>query len=91
MPQVRATLIIKGRVQGVFYRQSTKETAQSHNVSGWVRNLPNGNVEAVLEGLEQDVEHVIAWCWDGPPTANVEDIIIEWNTSTLEHSGFSIR
>ncbi|HKJ05302.1 MAG TPA: acylphosphatase [Geopsychrobacteraceae bacterium] len=91
MSHTRATLIIKGRVQGVFYRQSTKEAAQSHKVSGWVRNLPNGDVKAVLEGHEKDVKNVIAWCWGGPPAAKVENIIVDWSASTLDFSEFSIR
>lgn len=91
MSQLRARLVIKGRVQGVFYRQSAKETAQSNNIFGWVRNLPNGDVEAVLEGPEQDIIKVIDWCQQGPPAARVDDVSVEWSAAILEFNGFSIR
>lgn len=91
MKTVRAELCIKGRVQGVFFRQSTKETAISCGVTGWVRNLPNGDVEAVLEGQEDAVRKVIEWCKCGPPAARVDEVQVEWNLPSNEFIRFSIR
>jgi acylphosphatase len=67
-------LIIHGRVQGVFYREWTVRTARQLGVSGWVRNLPDGTVEAHLEGPSDAVEAMIGKLHDGPPAARVERI-----------------
>ena len=67
-------LIVHGRVQGVFYRDWTVSTAQELAVSGWVRNLPDGTVEAHLEGEREAVETMIDMMQDGPPAARVERI-----------------
>ncbi|MGB3797167.1 MAG: acylphosphatase [Alteraurantiacibacter sp.] len=67
-------LIIHGRVQGVVYRDWTVRAARQHGVAGWVRNLPDGTVEAHLEGEEQAVEDMIAAMHDGPPSAEVDRI-----------------
>lgn len=67
-------LIIHGRVQGVFYRDWTVETARSLGVAGWVRNLPDGTVEAQVEGAPQAVARMVAAMEDGPPRARVERI-----------------
>jgi acylphosphatase len=67
-------LIIHGRVQGVFFRDWTVDTAASLGVSGWVRNLPDGTVEAHLEGELHNVDRMIAALHDGPPRAQVERI-----------------
>ena len=73
--QVIAThLIVHGRVQGVFYRDWTVSTAQELNVGGWVRNLPDGTVEAHLEGERDAVETMIDMMQEGPPAAKVERI-----------------
>ncbi len=65
-------LNITGRVQGVGYRDSLRMIAQALNVTGWVRNVEDGSVEAIVQGEEQDVERVVAWCHNGPPGANVK-------------------
>ncbi|HXI09280.1 MAG TPA: acylphosphatase, partial [Thermodesulfobacteriota bacterium] len=62
MVMVRAHLIIEGLVQGVFFRATAEEVARRHGVCGWVKNNPNGTVEAVLEGHEDTVKKVIGWC-----------------------------
>lgn len=82
-------LIIKGRVQGVFYRQSAREKAQSLGLSGWVRNLPNGDVEALASGNEEAVQTFIAWCWQGPPDAEVTEVGVVETTETIT-GGFTI-
>ena len=91
MKKVCASVRIKGRVQGVFYRQSTKETASLLGVTGWVRNLPNGDVEAVIEGPEGAVKRAIDWCNQGPPAARVEEVLVEWLATDGNFTEFSIR
>ncbi|MXP09101.1 acylphosphatase [Pseudoblastomonas halimionae] len=78
-------LIIYGRVQGVFYRDWTVETARSLGVCGWVRNLPDGTVEAQVEGEREAVERMIAAMEDGPPRARVERI----ERRAVEDQGFT--
>jgi acylphosphatase len=74
----RARLKIFGRVQGVFYRQTTRDTARALGLSGWVRNMPDGTVEAEAVGRKDHIEQLIAWCWQGPPSAKVSDVRVEW-------------
>ena len=69
-------LIIRGRVQGVFYRASTREEATRLGLEGWVRNLPDGGVEARVMGEEADVERFIEWCRRGPPHSRVDSVEI---------------
>lgn len=76
MANQRIHLFIKGRVQGVFFRQTTKTIAEKNNVTGWVRNLKDGRVEAVLEGQDTDVSEVVEWSHVGPTNATVEDVEI---------------
>lgn len=70
-------LIIKGKVQGVFFRATAKEQADSLGINGQVRNLPDRNVEIIASGTEDQIEQMIAWCRVGPDRAVVEDVIIE--------------
>jgi len=70
----RTRVIVTGRVQGVWFRGQTQEQAESLGVAGWVRNLPDGSVEAVFEGANEAVAAVVKWCWDGPPHASVENV-----------------
>jgi acylphosphatase len=76
--QVRAHVFISGRVQGVGYRFSTIEQADNLGVTGWVRNLPDGRVEAVFEGNQAAVEEMIRWCHRGPSAAVVKDVAVEY-------------
>lgn len=75
---VLAHLRITGIVQGVFFRASTREAAIAFGVSGWVRNLPDGSVEAVFEGPREAVGRAVAWTRTGPPHAVVERVDVEW-------------
>lgn len=87
---VRRRLLISGRVQGVYFRDSTCVQAIAQNVNGWVRNLPDGRVEAVLEGENAAIERIIDWCHSGPPNSRVVGVeIIEEPVSG--ESGFMIR
>lgn len=74
MVNVRAHVFMSGRVQGVFFRQNTKRQADNFNVKGWVRNLPDGRVEAVFEGEESQVKTLVDYCRHGPSSARVENI-----------------
>ena len=67
---------VRGRVQGVFFRAVTQETARGLNLTGWVRNRPDGSVEAVFEGEDDHVDKMLAWCYQGPPTARVEEVLV---------------
>ena len=89
--QSRAHLRIYGRVQGVFFRASTREQAQKRGLSGWVENLRDGSVEAVIEGPRQEVEEVVDWAEEGPPRANVEDLQVDWEEATGEFREFEVR
>ena len=71
MDNVRVRLIIEGRVQGVWFRESTRREAVSLRLSGWVKNLPDGAVEALIEGPGNQVKELISWCHRGPASANV--------------------
>jgi acylphosphatase len=74
----RAHVLISGRVQGVGYRYATVDTASQLGLTGWVRNLPDGQVEAVFEGAREIVEEIIRWCHVGPPAAVVQDVTVEY-------------
>ncbi|HDS59602.1 MAG TPA: acylphosphatase [Thermoplasmatales archaeon] len=74
----RVHVWISGRVQGVWYRSHTQKAAHRQGVKGWVRNLPDGRVEAVFEGPEQSVKNMIDWCHRGSPMARVEDVEVAW-------------
>jgi acylphosphatase len=88
--KVRAHVLIKGRVQGVFFRAETRSQAYSLGLTGWVRNRWAGSVEAVFEGEDQKVRKMIVWCYKGPPSAVVEDVEVEWENYQGEFTSFSI-
>jgi acylphosphatase len=88
---VRAHVVVSGRVQGVFFRTETQDEAYRRSVSGWVRNLPDGRVEAVFEGDKASVDALIEFCRRGPPGARVTKVDAKWETPTGEFKTFSIR
>lgn len=90
MEKGRVHLIIKGFVQGVFFRASTRETAVRLNLTGWVKNLPDGNVEAVFEGPVEKLEQAVQWCRQGPRGASVINVDEKWQVYTGEFKDFSI-
>jgi acylphosphatase len=91
MRKIRAKLRIRGVVQGVNFRYFTSRTAQQHNVCGWVRNLADGDVEALLEGRENDVRQVIDWCRQGPSHARVDELFIDWEDYRGEFESFEVK
>ncbi|MGD8211238.1 MAG: acylphosphatase [Desulfobacterales bacterium] len=88
--KVRAHAIISGRVQGVFFRMETKQAADRLGVFGWVKNQRDGTVEALFEGDQDKVNAVLEWCNQGPPSAKVTDVNVEWQDYAGEFSGFGI-
>lgn len=74
----KAHVKVKGRVQGVFYRQSTRAAAEKLGLSGWVRNLTDGSVEAEIKGPKDKVEELILWLRSGPPSARVDRVEVDW-------------
>ena len=81
---------VSGRVQGVFYRASTREQAERLGVTGHARNLPDGRVEALLCGEERAVRHVEAWLSQGPELANVAEVVSEERPIEEVFDGFDI-
>lgn len=91
MTEKRLHLLIKGRVQGVYYRQSMKEMADFYRVKGWVKNLPSGEVEAVVEGESGMVDELVEWSRRGPDRAAVDNVKIDWEEPKGEFKSFIIR
>ncbi|MBZ9578564.1 acylphosphatase [Patescibacteria group bacterium] len=87
----RAHIFVSGRVQGVFFRENTREKAEELGVFGWVKNLADGRVEAVFEGEKEKVESLIEWAKKGPEIARVNDIDVEWQEYKGEFKNFDIR
>ncbi|MBI5133179.1 MAG: acylphosphatase [Thaumarchaeota archaeon] len=86
----RAHVFIKGKVQGVYFRQNMRIVSKRHKVNGWVRNLKDGRVEAVLEGEEMSISEVIEWCHAGPAEAKVDDVKVEYEPYKGEFSNFTV-
>jgi acylphosphatase len=78
MIKTRAHLFVSGTVEGVFFRQNTKRQAERLRVTGWIRNLTDGRVEAVFEGEEQDVKQLVEYCHHGPSSARVTNVDLTW-------------
>ena len=88
---IRAHIFVTGKVQGVFFRATTRSEAVKVNVCGWVRNVSDGKVEAVFEGKREDVEHMIDFCRVGPRAAHVLRTDVRWAEYVGEFTDFTIR
>ena len=86
----RAHVFVTGRVQGVFFRATTRERAEAVGADGWVRNLDDGRVEAVFEGTAEQVETMVDFCHEGSPSASVESVEVE-RGSPEGVTGFEVR
>lgn len=91
MPKVRAVALIKGKVQGVWFRASTQREALALGLEGYVRNLPLRRVEAVFQGPREAVEKALAWCRQGPPAAEVREVNVSWRDPDPDLKGFEVR
>ena len=87
----RVHVYISGRVQGVFFRAETQRAAKGFNLTGWVRNLADGRVEALFEGEDKSVDKMLEWCHIGPPAARVENLIVTEEPYTGEFNDFTIK
>jgi acylphosphatase len=89
--KTRAHVFVSGRVQGVFFRSETKHKADRYDVKGWVRNLPDGRVEAVFEGEEEAVKALIEFCKRGPSGARITNVDLRWENFAGEFDAFKVR
>jgi acylphosphatase len=89
--KARAHVFVNGRVQGVFFRSQTKNNADRNDVKGWVRNLPDGRLEAVFEGEKEAVQMLIDFCNHGPSGARVTTVELMWETYKGEFDRFKIK
>ncbi len=91
MSQRRVHIHVSGTVQGVYYRLTMQKSAAAHDVVGWVRNMEDGRVEAVIEGDADGVERVLEWCARGPGAAKVDGVSSAEEEPTGEFASFDIR
>jgi acylphosphatase len=87
----RVHVFVSGKVQGVFFRSNTRDMAGKLGLSGWVKNLADGRVEAVFEGETEAVEKMLEWCRKGPEYAKVTDLEVVSEVYRGEFEGFSLR
>jgi len=90
---MRKQIVLKiyGKVQGVFFRDSSQEKARELNLSGWVRNEPDGAVAIVAEGGEKELKELIEWCKNGPGHAKVDEVDVKWTEPTGRFDGFVVK
>ncbi|MDY0268262.1 acylphosphatase [Trichloromonas sp.] len=91
MRKVRARVRFKGQVQGVGFRHFATQQAKGNGLTGWVRNLGNGDVEAVFEGQESVIRRALEACRQGPPAGKVTELFIDWEEFSGEFAAFEIR
>ena len=87
----RAHVIVEGRVQGVFFRAYTSDEAKKLGLTGWVRNRPDGSVEAVVEGDTESIETMLHWFYQGSPGSRVTDVKVQKEDPVGDMSGFEIH
>ena len=90
MAQARVHLLVSGHVQGVAFRASTADAARRLGLRGWVRNLPDGRVEAEAEGERAALEGLVAWCRRGPPAARVDEVEVSWREPRGDLAPFAV-
>ena len=90
MAEERLHLIVKGIVQGVFFRSFTKRKAASLNLKGYVKNLDSGHVEILAEGQKENLQQLLSWSWQGSPGSRVEDIDVKWEEYKGEFDSFDV-
>jgi acylphosphatase len=87
----RAHVRVSGQVQGVFFRDSTRQKAEELGLAGWVRNVPDGQVEALFEGPSEKVEEMVHWCEEGPRRASVQNVDTDFESAGGDLEGFEVR
>jgi acylphosphatase len=87
----RAHVTISGRVQGVFFRDSTRQKAEDLGLVGWVKNAPDGRVEALFQGPSRKVREMVEWCEHGPSQASVESVDADFEEARGDLEGFEVR
>ena len=90
MANVRAHVFVSGIVQGVFFRQKTRQQAQSRGVTGWIRNMDDGRVEAIFEGEEDSVKALVDFCSKGPKGALIINVDVAFETFAGEFQDFEV-
>jgi acylphosphatase len=88
--KARVHVFVSGRVQSVFFRAETVDMADRLGLGGWVRNLPDGRVEALFEGEKEDVEKALDFCRRGPPHAHVQNLDLKWEEWKGEFRNFRV-
>lgn len=91
MSRIRGHVYVSGRVQGVMFRESARREATARGVTGWIRNLGDGRVEALFEGEEEAVRALVAWCNGGPSRARVDQVEVEWEGASGEFDRFEVE
>lgn len=86
----RARILISGTVQGVLFRREITNLSRQLRITGWVRNLPDGRVEALAEGEREQLDQLVRFCQVGPSGARVKNVEVDWSPSTGEFHGFRI-
>jgi len=89
--KARAHVWVSGEVQGVFFRSNVRSKAMLREIRGWVRNLPDGRIEAIFEGNKDGVEEVIEFCRKGPEGARVNNVEVKWEKPTSGFRDFEVR
>jgi acylphosphatase len=87
----RVHVLVSGLVQGVYYRATAERVARELGLAGWVRNLPDGRVEAIAEGPEAAIDSFVRWCHEGPPAARVDAVDVTTSPASGEFDGFATR
>lgn len=87
----RAHVYVSGNVQGVFFRDSTRQKAKELGLTGWVKNTSDGRVEAVFEGPTDEVRQMVDWCENGPSQADVDDVEVEYGEAEGDSESFEVR
>ncbi|MBD3296527.1 MAG: acylphosphatase [Candidatus Omnitrophica bacterium] len=91
MSDKRVHVVVKGKVQGVFFRSSASDKASSLGLNGWIRNRPEGDVEAVFEGDAEAVDEMLSWCRKGSGPADVNDVRVSEEEYKGDLEGFQVR
>lgn len=91
MEKISARVVVHGWVQGVYFRAYTRDQAQQLGLSGWVMNRRDGTVEAFFEGDKDRVEELVSWCHQGPPSARVDRVEVQYGAFQGQETGFAVR